>query len=282
MKTNMRHFMALWLTGLAACVALTACEKKDQTPVITPAEKAAAEKAAAEKALSDKAAADKIAADKAAADKAAADKIAADQAAADKAAAAAKAAANKAAADEKAHAATLPPDLVVMKSELAQTLSQIDMTTAKLEALSVSTDIKQPSKDVIASIDSLDTATQGIRKRAQEMRDRGASYFDAWEAQLKAMSTPEVAAIAAKRKDELAAGYADVLTAMQESRAAFDPFWTEMQSIRKAVDDGLTTEGQKNLVTQVKTVKEMAATLRSRVEATSAKLDRVSVIFTRP
>jgi hypothetical protein len=263
----MKQVRALWFTVLAACVILTACEKKDQAPVITPAEKATAEKAAAENALSDKAAADKAAADKAAADSAAA---------------AAKAAADKAAADETAHAAALPADLVVMKSELVQALSQIDMTIAKLEVLSVATDIKQPSKDVIASIDSLDTATQAIKQRAQDMRDRGASYFDAWETQLKSTSTPEVAAIAATRKDELAAGYADVLTSMQESRAAFDPFWTEMQSIRKVVDDGLTPQGQPALAAQVKSAKEMAATLRSRVEATSAKLNQVSVIYTRP
>jgi hypothetical protein len=270
-KINMKPVMALWLTVVVACLVVTGCEKKDEAPVITPAEKAAAEKAAAEKALSDKAVADKIAADKAVADKAAAD-----------GAAAAKAAADKAAADEKAHAAALPADLVMMKSELAQTLSQIDMTTAKLEVLSVATDVKQPSKDVLASIDSLDTSIQAIEKRAQDMRDRGASYFDAWETQLKSISTPEVAAIAAKRKDELAAGYADVLTSMQESRAAFDPFWTEMQSIRKAVDDGLTPQGQTSFVAQVKSVKEMATTLKSRVEATSAKLNQVSVIYASP
>ncbi len=276
MKINMKPVLALWLTVLVACLVVTGCEKKNEAPVITPAEKVAAEKAAAEKALSDKAAADKIVADAAAADKAAADKVAADNAAV------AKAAAGKAAADENAHAAALPADLVVMKSELSQTLSQIDMTIAKLEVLSVATDVKQPSKDVLASIGLLDTLTQAIKKRADDMRDRGAAYFDAWEAQIKSTSTPEVAAIAVKRKNELAAGYADVLTSMQESRAAFDPFWTQMQAIRKTVDDGLTPQGQTDFVAQVKSVKEMAATLKSRVEATSAKLNQVSVIYTAP
>lgn len=285
----MKRVRGLWLTGLAACMVLTACGKKEEAPMTTPADQAAADKAVADKAAADKAAADKVAADKAAADKAAADKAAAEKAGAEKAAAdqaaafkAAedKAAADKAAADEKAHAAALPADLVLMKSELAQTLSQIDTTVAKLEVLSVATDLKQPSKDAVAAIDSLDTSTQAVKKRAQDMRDRGASYFDAWEAQLKTISTPEVADIAGKRRDELATDYADVLTSMQESRAAFDPFWTQMQSIRTAVDDGLTPDGQKNLVDQVKSLKEMAATLRSRVEVTSAKLNLVSVIYT--
>ena len=272
----MKSIGAWWLAGLVACMLATGCQKKEEAPVITPADKAAAEKAAADKALADKAAADQIAATQAAAGKAAAEKDAAAKAAAD------KAAADKAAADEQAHAGALPADLVVMKSELTQVLSQVDMTIAKLDVLAVSTDVKQPSKDAIIAIDSLDASTQAIKKRAQDMRDRGASYFDAWETQLKSVSTPEVAAIATKRRDELAAGYADVLTSMQESRAAFDPFWTEMQTVRKAVDDGLTADGQKLLAGQVKSLKEMAGTLRSRVEATSAKLNQVSVIYTRP
>lgn len=282
-KTYKKRGVALWLTSLAACLVLTACEKKTEAPPgITPAEKAAAEKAAAAQALSDKAVTDKIAADKAAAEKMAAENAAAAKAAADKAAADAKVIADKAAADATAHAATLPADLVVMKSELTQALSQIDMTIAKLEVLSAATDIKQPSKDALAAIDSLDTLTQAIKKRAQDMRDRGAAYFEAWEAQIKSTTTPEVAAIAVKRQDELAAGYTEVLTSMQESRAAFDPFWTQMQSIRKVVDDGLTPQGQTDFVAQVKAVKEMAATLKNRVEATSAKLNQVSVIYTKP
>lgn len=308
MKTRKTRLMALWIAALSASVMLPACEKQESTP----AEKAAAEKAAAEKALADKAAtdnavaagasaaADKALADKAASDKAAADlaakheadtkaavdkaladKAAADKAAADKAAAdlAAQTAAAKIAADEKAQAAALPSDLVLMKSELSQALSQIDITTAKLEALSVSPDVKEQSKDVIASIDALDKTTQDIKKRATDMRDRGASYFEAWEKQLSAMSTPEVAEIAAKRKEELSAQYADVLTSMQETRAAFEPFWTELQSVRQTVYNGLTPETQKALVGQAKSLKDMATTLRGRVEATSAKLNQVSGIY---
>lgn len=271
MKAIMKRVAALWLAGLGAFAAVPGCNR-DETPAITPEQKAAGEKAAVEKALADKTAADKIAADKAAADKAAADK-----------AAVAKAAADRLAGQEKAEAASLPADLVVMKSELAGALAQIDMTIAKLEVLSVTQgSLKQPSKDAIAAIDALDAATQSIKKRATDMRDRGASYFEAWDKQLASISTPEVAAIAAKRKDELSAKYAEVLTSMQESRAAFDPFWADMTTIRTAVDDGLSADQQKALVPQIKSVKDKAALLKTRVEATSAKLNQVSGIYTRP
>jgi len=301
----------IWMLAMCLGVfpAIVGCKKEEpQRPPITEADKAAGERAAADKALAKKAeedraaeakvAADKVAAAKAAAaqkeavDKALAQKTAEDQAAATKAAAdreaadklvADKAAAEAAAAREKAEAASLPADLVVMKSEISQALSQIDLTMAKLEVLSVSTgDLDKPSQDAIAAIDALDVATQSVQKRATDMRDRGAAYFETWEKQLAAMSTPAVAEIASKRKDELAAKYAEVLTSMQESRAAFDPFWADVKSIHETISDGLTPETQKDLATRIKAAKEKATTLKSRVDATSAKLNQVGVIYKRP
>ncbi|HEX4794723.1 MAG TPA: DUF2959 family protein [Humisphaera sp.] len=262
------------------------------------ADKLAMEKATAvEKALADKAAADKAAADKVGADKAAADAIAAEKTAAvekalaDKAAvdklvaeeAAAQAAAAKLAAQQKAEANSLPPDLVMMKAEMSQALSQMDLTFAKLDVLAATSgNLKDENKDAVKSIDELEASTKSVQKRATDMRDRGAAYFDTWDKQLKAMSTPEVAAIAAKRKDELAAKYAEVLTTMQGARAAFDPFWADMSALRDAAKKGVTQDTQKNFADQVKAARDKANTLKDRVGAASAELNQVSVIYTRP
>lgn len=240
----------------------------------TAADKAAADKAAADKAASDKAAADKAAADKAAADKAAADKAAADKAAAD------KAAADKAAELAKAEAAALPPDLLAMEAEVKQMTSQLDLTMAKLDTLCASTgDLDKPRRDAFAAIEALDAESQILKARGGEMRDRGAAYFEKWEKQLASMSTPEVAEIATKRKDELAAQYAQVLTAMQETGSSMDTYWADMQKIRTVVGEELTPEAHKALSGQVKTAKEKAATLKSRIETTFTKITQVSLIY---
>jgi hypothetical protein len=270
--------MALWLTGLGVWLNIPGCKKEEAAPPGIPTTEAAArEKAAVENALAEKDTSDRMAAEKMAAQKAAADKLAADKAAAD------KAAADKMTAAEKAEAASLPADLVMMKSEIAQAMSQIDLTMAKLDVLAASTgNLKQPSQDVVTSIETLDTSTQGIKKRADDMRERGAAYFDAWDKQLAAMSTPDVAAVAAKRKDELSAKYTEVLTSMQESRAAFDPFWADMKSLHDTIKDGLSPESLKGLLPQIQSAKDKAATLKTRVAATSDKLNQVSVIYKRP
>jgi hypothetical protein len=303
--------MARLVAGLGSGSTILACKKEAaKAPEVLAAEKAAADKAIADKAVADMVAADKAAADKAIADKAVADKAAADRAVADKAvadkavaekvaadkavadkAAADKAAADKAAADQAAadkaaalaiaEEAALPPDLVLAKAETTRLMAQVDLTMAKLDKLVATTgDLEEPSKSALAAIDALDAEAQAVKKRGDQMRDRGAAYFEAWEKQLGAMSTPEVAEIATQRKDELAAKYAEVLTAMQETRAAMDAYWGDMQKIHTALEEGLTSETHNLLGPQVLTAKEKATTLKSRVEATLTKLGQVSLIYT--
>jgi hypothetical protein len=251
--------IALCVAGLGASSVIVGCTKDEPPPSVSAAESAAQLKAAA----------DKAAAEKAAVDKAIAEKTAADNAAADKAKALAK-----------AEASAQPTDLVEMKAGITRTVAQLDLTMAKLEALAASTgDLDKPSKDALAAIESLENETKALKSRADEMRDRGAAYFEAWEKQLAAMSTPEVMAIATKRKDELSSKYAEVLSAMQESRAALDAYWAEMKPIRKAIDDGLTPDSHKLLGPAVKSAKEKATTLKSRIDATFEKLNQVSLIY---
>jgi len=280
-RTKTVWVMALWAAGLSAASTIVGCT--GETPsTVSAADDAAAEKAAADKAVAAKEAADKAAEEKAAAERAAAEGAAAEKAVAAKVAAD-KAAAEAAAARAEAEAAALPTDLVEMKAEITRTMAQLDLTMAKLEALSATTgELDKPSKAVLDAIEALELETKALKTRGDDMRNRGAAYFEAWEKQLAAMSTPGVMEVATKRKDELSAKYAEVLTAMQESRAALDAYWADMLPIRSAVDDGLTPETQKLLVSQVKSAKDKATTLKNRIDATFAKLNQVSLIYTNP
>ncbi len=193
-----------------------------------------------------------------------------------------KVAAEKAAMEAKTAAASLPADLVQLRTEIASAVAQIDMTTAKLDVLSASTGNLEPaSKDAIAAIAALDKAALDLKKRADDMRKRGAAYFETWETQLAAMSTAGVVAIATKRKDELAASYAEVLTTMQASRSSFDSYWGDLQTIQAAIVEGLKPETLKTLTPQIESAKVKATTLKERIGVVSSKLEQVSVIYTK-
>ena len=314
-KTKTFCVMALWIGGLGAWMATPGCQKEDPYAAErkaaadkanadkVEAEKAAAVNAALQKAEADRAAQARAAAEKAAADKAMADRAAADQAAAVKAAeekaaadttaamkaAEAKAAAEKAAAaeaaakKEKAETGALPADLLALKAEISGAISQVDLTLAKLEVPAAAKgDLEKPTQTAIESITALDNETKALKKRADDMREKGASFFDTWEKQLAEMSTPEVIAAAQKRKDEIAKKYVEVLTAMQETRAAFDPFWGDIGTIKKTCEAGLTPDSQKTLATEVTGAKEKSATLKTRAEAVSSKLNEIGAIYQKP
>ena len=53
-------------------------------------------------------------------------------------------------------------------------------------------------------------------------------------------------------------------------------------AIQQAVKDGVTPENLKVLAPQIKAEKDKATTLKGRVEAVTAKLHQVSVIYTKP
>lgn len=268
MKLKSLCGMALCAAGLGAGSMLSGCAQETPPPTTV----SAADKAKQQKTAEEQLAADKAAIEKAAAEKAVAGKVAADKAAAEKTAQAAK-----------TESAMLPADLVETKAEVARTLAQMDLTMAKLDTLSTAKgDLDDPSESALGAIATLESEIKSLQKRADEMRDRGAAYFEAWEKQLAAMSTPEVVAMATKRKEELSAKYSEVLTSMQEARSALDTYWAEMETIRKAIDDDLTPETQKALVGQVKSAKDKAAALKTRVEAAAAKLDQVSLLYTKP
>ena len=265
MKTKAVWVVALCVAGLWAGGTIVGCAEESSPKLVSAAQTEAEQKLAADKAAADKAAGEKAAAEKAVADKEAKDKEAAD----------------KAAAKAKAEAAALPTDLVETKAEITRTMAQLDLTMAKLEALSVATgDLDKPSEEALEAVEGFKSETQALQARGEEMRNRGAAYFEAWEQQLAKMSTPEVVDVATKRKSELSAKYAEVLTAMQECRAALDAYWADMKPIRDAVSDGLTSETQKLMVPQLKSAKEKAATLKSRIDTAFAKLNDVSLIYT--
>jgi hypothetical protein len=185
---------------------------------------------------------------------------------------------------DPAKKAALPPELLQVQGEIGQAKGAIDMTIAKLEVLAATTgdDLDKPSEDAAASIESMGKSTDVLKTRADEMRQRGAAYFEAWEKQLASTSTPAIAQLIAKRKEDLAQRYSDVLTSMQQARAAYDPFWAELQATSKDIDDGLNPDKVKLFAPTLAKLKTQAATFKDRLDTVWSKVDQIAVIYTTP
>jgi hypothetical protein len=179
--------------------------------------------------------------------------------------------------------AATPPELLQIKAEISQAKAQTDITIGKLQVLAASTgDIDKPSEEAVAAIQALGAATAVLKKRADDMRERGAAYFEAWEKQLAATSTPAVAALISKRKDELSRNYADTLTSMQQTRAAYDPFWANLEASAKSIEDGMNPDQLKLFAPTLAKLKGEANTFKDRISVVSTKLDQIAGLYSNP
>jgi len=68
---------------------------------------------------------------------------------------------------------------------------------------------------------------------------------------------------------------------MQETGSSSVAFWTDMQSIKKALDEDLTPDAQKVLAPTVQAAQEKAATLKTRIDTTFEKLGQVGLIYAK-
>jgi chromosome segregation ATPase len=174
----------------------------------------------------------------------------------------------------------LPADVVQFKAEINRAEAQVDGVVSRLDALAgASKDLEKPHEEFNASLKSLEEEAAGLKKRADDMRQRGAAYFEAWEKGLAAMTTPEVKDAGLKRKAELSSKYTELLTAMQETRASYDPFVAGLQELQKKLDDSLTVESIKALAPDVAKVKAGAKTLKDRIATVLEKVNTIGGIY---
>ena len=177
----------------------------------------------------------------------------------------------------------LPADMVEFKAEINRASAQIDVVVSRLDALvNASKDLEKPSEQYTAAVMALDTESAGLKKRADDMRERGTAYFEAWEKGIAAITTPEVKDLALQRKAELASKYTELLTAMQETRAAYDPFAAGLQAIQTKLDDSLTVESIKALAPDIAKAKTGAKSVKDRIGVVLDKLSNVGGIYARP
>jgi len=173
--------------------------------------------------------------------------------------------------------------MVEFKAEINRASAQIDVVVSRLDALvNASKDLEKPSEQYTAAVMALDTESAGLKKRADDMRERGTAYFEAWEKGIAAITTPEVKDLALQRKAELASKYTELLTAMQETRAAYDPFAAGLQAIQTKLDDSLTVESIKALAPDIAKAKTGAKSVKDRIGVVLDKFGNVSSIYARP
>src|SRR5215475_10661041 len=88
------------------------------------------------------------------------------------------------------------------REEITKGKVAIDATMKSLSdvAATANTDPRKAFDKFSKDVAKLESTANDVRKRAQSMREQGQAYFKQWEGELAQVNSPEIRALAEKRK----------------------------------------------------------------------------------
>ena len=133
-----------------------------------------------------------------------------------------------------------------------------------------------------AEVAKLDTDYKTVLDRGDNMKAKGAAYFEAWEKQLAAITTPDVKEVADKRKADLTVKYTALMEEMSKVREMSTSVFGNLKDIEKILGNDLNAEGLKSIAPMVQKLKDSRKPIRENVDAILAKLGDISAVYSRP
>src|SRR5215510_8638663 len=125
---------------------------------------------------------------------------------------------------------TVRNDVVNIKTAVDGSMKALD----QLEA-TASTDPRKAYESFAKTVDKVEKAGQTAQKNADEMRQRGAAYFQQWEAQIGSVKNEEIRQLAQQRRAKLQETFGNIKTSAQDAKQSFPPFLDNLKDLRTAL-----------------------------------------------
>jgi flagellar basal body-associated protein FliL len=132
-----------------------------------------------------------------------------------------------------------------MDDEIKLVVVQLDATGASL------TDLMKPGQsDVVkafelysTNVSKMEKLEKNFAKHAEEMKVRGASYFDEWQKQGDKYENPEIQALSEQRRKELGEVYGKIAENSVGMDEAFKAYMSDVKEIQSFLSNDLTSKG---------------------------------------
>jgi hypothetical protein len=131
------------------------------------------------------------------------------------------------------------------REEIVKAQKAVENTVNALSqvAATANTDPRKSFEQYAKAVDDLESAAATVRKRAQEMKERGQAYFKEWQAQIAQVNNPEIRAMAEQRKTKLEQTFDNIRTCTEPLKAQFDPWMSNLKDLRTYLGNDLTVGG---------------------------------------
>lgn len=162
------------------------------------------------------------------------------------------------------------------RQELVKADQEVDQVLAAMDRIEApSKDLRQEYKGFSAEVADVTEQAKEARKRSTEMQERWQDYVATWEREMDMVSSPELRAGAAERRETVRANYDRLRDAARELRTAYDPFVRQLRDIERALALDLTPAGVEATKPAFENARETGATLQEKIDTFVAELDKV-------
>ena len=156
------------------------------------------------------------------------------------------------------------------RDEIVDVKKAVDVTLGALNKIvaEASVDPRKAFKEFDKSVPKIDSAAAKAKKRADDMRARGKTYFTEWEKEMEAVNDPDIRKLAQERKAKLQSTFENIKATLEPAKDQFNSWLTNLKDVHKYLGQDLTING-------IDAAKELIAKSRTEGAAVQQTLDKV-------
>jgi uncharacterized phage infection (PIP) family protein YhgE len=168
------------------------------------------------------------------------------------------------------------------RDEVVKAQTAINNTVASLDAVAqtAATDPRKSYEQFSKNVDQLESAAAKLSKRSQDMQASGDAYFKQWEAQMAEVQSPDIKALAEKRRAELQEAFANIKTVATPLKAQFDPWMVELKDLRSYLGQDLTVAGVNAAKKPIAKAQKDGVAVKQSMDSLVAELNSVAAALT--
>lgn len=164
-------------------------------------------------------------------------------------------------------------------TSLQDTAVSIDKGEVQIDAVLVAlsdlvnnpgSDLKPQFKQFESSVDKLSSLAKEVREQAAAMQEKGAAYFQQWDADLATIQDEDIRSRSTARKNAVAARFDRVRSSYATTNATFAPFMSRLTDVRTALTTDLTSGGLSSIRSAADQADTDAVPLREALRQLSA------------
>jgi hypothetical protein len=165
------------------------------------------------------------------------------------------------------------------RQELVKAKGEVNDATVALDKLSAGGNggnLEQSYKQYTVAVKDVQTAGDRAKARAKTMKDNARQYVAKWEKEMEQVSSPELRAGAAERRQRVKDNFEQITASGRAVRDAYDPFLKNLQDIQRALASDLTPDGVHAAHFAIDKAKTQGTALNTQIDGLIANLDEIS------